>query len=621
MSELLIGTRRPGRHRRLRSLALLALLLAVAGFVSYLLYRRVVSYDRPTGGEPKGAPAARAVTRGQAGGPDVELAWGDCSLSHRGPLAVVRLAGSPYAQGACSGRLLGGRVARVSASLTATIDETVPLGGMIARALHHVRLRWRFRLLDDGTPDADLAEVSGIVRGAGQAGAGGAPGFEDLVRVQAALDVGQPPPWTPGAGYQAVARGLSFAVVGGAPTGESQHSGSGSAAGSGKGSGKGTGTAAAAARTRAPRLPTRTPDHRFLLGRSFGLPGAGDGGESAQDAPVVSLVHPDGAIAYASVGWPGLVGVVTGMNAQGIAVLVNPAASSDVRIVRAAEPIALIARDVMERAHTLDEAIAIVEHSSPLGAAGFLLADGRSRALAWVERSPGRVRVVRSPSPPSFGDVLITEPFLQDPDNDRARRSRPSPGRVSRAADLARRAQAAGPADVVAILRDAAEVDGSGLPAGHRGAIDDPEAVHTAVLDPVGMTLWVADGPGAGARFRAFDLASLLGAAAQRAVPPADVPADPARDPAVAREVVAARRDLRAARVARDAGHLGRARELAARALSWRRDLPEALLLSGQLARAGGDDAGARDDFRRYLEGGADDLAAEQQVRAFLGEE
>ncbi|HLU65689.1 MAG TPA: C45 family peptidase [Kofleriaceae bacterium] len=560
MSELLIGGRRPGRHRRLRSLAILAILVLLAALAGYFIFRRMVAYDEPSGSSPSG-PVVASVGEGGA-----SLTWGGCALRHEGGIAVVRLVGGAHTLGACHGRLLGGAVGRATAPLVGAVEASVPRDGLIAGLFHGARLRWRYRLLDDGMPPAQLEEIAGVAHGAGVS-------FEDLVRAQAALDVGAPSARAAGGGYRAVARALSVGV------------------------------------------PATGPS---LIGRTVSLLGAADGGEGARP-PLVRFVAREGAIPFASVGWAGQVGVVTGINARGIAIFVHPASSTDVKPTRLAQPAALIARDVLETAGTLDKAVAVVEQASPLGAAGYLIVDG-ARQVAWIERSPTRTRVVRSPSPVAYGDVLTTEPFAEDADNDRARRTRPSLARVQRAAELARRAPGAAAEHVVAILRDAAAPGGQELPPGHRGAIDDPSAAHTVIVDPAGLLLWVADGPGAGGRFRAFDLRHELRGEPPREALLAGQPADPARDPAVAEQVLAALRDLRGARDAAADDERGRARELVARALARRPDLPAALLLAGDLARAAGDVDAARAHYGRYLEVG-DDLAAVDQVRSYLREE
>ena len=207
--------------------------------------------------------------------------------------------------------LLGAAVARSSAPLGRAIDAAIPEGGFIGRLFDGARLRWRLRLVDDGMPAGQLTEVAGVVHGADRA-AGAAPGFEELVRAQAALDIGEPAAGSPGVAYGAVARGLSFAL----------------------GAGK-SGEAGAGA--------------RLVVGRSFSLLGAGDGGDAASGAVVVAFVRSDQAIPFAAVTWPGMVGAVTGVNAEGIAVMLHPAPSSDVRLTRAAQATPLFARDGLER--------------------------------------------------------------------------------------------------------------------------------------------------------------------------------------------------------------------------------------------------------------------------------
>jgi hypothetical protein len=609
VSELVIGSRRPKQQRRLRSLAIAAGLALLASLVCYFIYRRVVSYPEPTAELPSVAVSAGPAPHGAG---EWALFWGrECSLSHLGQLAVLRAVGKPHTLGACHGRLLGRAVTDATAPLSAVIRAAIPDEGLFGETRRGPRLRWRLRLLDDGTPPARIEEVAGVVHGVARGGPAQAPPFETLVRVQAAFDVGAPSGPSPGAEYGSIARSLSFVMTGaGAPASKPTPTATPPTAKPGAG-------APTAAKPAAGAPPPPPPPPRLLVGRSFSLFGADDGGDRAASAPLISLMRPEGAVPYASVGWPGLVGVVTGINAEGIAVAVHPIATADVRMTRQAQPLALLARDMLEHAHTLDEAIRLVEQAPPLGAAGFLVVDGRRRRLAWIERSPTRIRVVRDASPPVKGDFFTTEPFAAEMETERARRMRPSTDRVARTVELVRRAPPGGVEQAVAVLRDSARPGGAALPAGHRAAIDDPEAAHTVVIDPIDMVLWVAEGPGAGSRFRAIDLLREL-RGEPRPAPLADLPPDPQRDPGIAADVVTARRGLRAARAARAAGDLRLARELSARALARRADLPEALLLAGDLATADGDTEAARAFYRRALDLGPDRGGDDEEIRARL---
>ena len=284
------------------------------------------------------------------------------------------------------------------------------------------------------------------------------------------------------------------------------------------------------------------------IGRTVALAGLDDGGDD--EIPVVVIVHPEGRLAWAAVGWPGQLGVITGVNAKGIAVMVDPTRTSDVRPTRTARPVAFLARAVLEQANTLDEAIKLIESTPTLGAAVIVLVDGATGTWVVVERTPSKAIVERRPKTHVLGDLLTTNALAQDPENDRARRMLPTTARAS----IARRGscgrRCADVAAVAAVLRDQKGVDDSARPPGHRGAIDDGRAVQTVILDPASLAMWVGD-PRAGGRMRAFDLRHELRGDGDRAMPPADIAADPTVDPDRGREP--RRRARGAARCARRA--------------------------------------------------------------------
>lgn len=608
MADIVIGARRSSPQRNnLRSAAIAVALGLVCLLVANFIYDRVVSYAEPDvsvsdapllmdgpgeapgavsgpGPGPEASPAAGQETGeppGEAPGPHAPgqggavLAYGQSSLGHVGSIAVLRLRGIPQELGATHGRLLGSAIAAPGEALASTISHTVSGAGIFGRLTHDARLRWRYRFLDDGIPGHQLVELANMLGGA-RASDEGVPAYEGFVRQQAALDLGVPAPWSSGAAFRAVARSLSFVAT-----------------------------------------LRGTSGDRLLIGRTFALPGAADGGDAAAGRITVSFVAPRDVIPYASVGWPGLVGVVSGINAEGIAVMVHPVRTRDVKLTRPAQPMALLARDVLENARTLDDAIGILQHATPLGAAAFVIVDGNSRQWAVVERTPSRFGV-RHNQPSVVTDLLTGESFADDPENDRAARIRSSAQRTQRVQRLLGQ-RPAEPADVAAILRDRRSPSGVPLPLGHRGAIRDVGAVHTALFDASAMVLWVADGPDPGARLRAFDLRHELRGEGARPVPPGDLPADADYEPSVSHQVRVALAQVRQARRHWQAGRTRRAREMVQRALAHAPELPEALELAGDLARSSGDRSTARRYYQRYLDVGPDDLGAEEEVRALLG--
>jgi hypothetical protein len=192
----------------------------------------------------------------------------------------------------------------------------------------------------------------------------------------------------------------------------------------------------------------------------------------------------------------------------------------------------------------------------------------------------------------------------------------PTVGRVDRAARLLR-APLADLGAMAQILRDRRAVDESARPFGHRGVIDDGRAVHTAIIDPASLALWVAD-PHAAGRMRAFDLRHELRNEGERAAPASDVLAEAGIEIDRARSLAAARADLRIARAALGAGNHARAAEACARARARAPTLPEALELDAIVAQARGDLVRARASFQAWLDGGPDDPHGEERARAAL---
>jgi hypothetical protein len=433
-----------------------------------------------------------------------------------------------------------------------------------------MRLDWRWRFVDDGLVEQDRRMVAGLTRGA--AASGVELGYEDLVRDQAVVDIGVPSSRTAEAAHKSVARSLTVL----------------------------------AKQLNAPA--------RVWIGRTFSLPGLDDGGDA--EIPVLTIAHPEGRIAWAGVGWPGQLGVLTGVNAQQIAIMVDPARTADVRPTRTARPIAHLARAVLEQAKTLDEAVKIIETTPTLGTAVIVLVDGTSGTWVLVERTPSKAIVERHPKSPALGDVLTTNALSSDPENDRARRMLPTGPRVDRAMRLVKN-PLADVAALATILRDQRGVDDSPRPAGHRAVIDDGQAVHTVILDPASLELWIAD-PRANNRMRAFDLRHELRAEGDRPAPPADIAADPNADPDRITTLALARADLRAARGALGDGKRDRAAELCARARARAPQLPEAIQLDAMIAQARGDLAHARTSYQQWLDATADDPKGEERARAIL---
>jgi hypothetical protein len=244
----------------------------------------------------------------------------------------------------------------------------------------------------------------------------------------------------------------------------------------------------------------RTRDGHTLVGRNFDF----EGPLVLDERKAVFLMLEDGAIPYASVSWPGFVGTASGMNIEGVTIVIHGARAGEARAT--GEPVVQTVRDLLRNARTTREALALLAGHDPMVPHMLLIADADGDAVV-VERVPGERAFVRERS------AALTNhfegPAANDPKNRDVMRDSSTLPRRARLDELVARRDAT-PEDVVAILRDKRAAGGGALPLGHRSAIDALIATHSIVMDTTARTLWVSEGPHAAGRFIRFDLRKLL---------------------------------------------------------------------------------------------------------------
>ena len=122
-----------------------------------------------------------------------------------------------------------------------------------------------------------------------------------------------------------------------------------------------------------------SPDGVARLGRNLDFPAKG----VADKASVLLIVRPQGRYAFANVTWPGVIGVLSGMNEHGLCV-----ANMEIsRVVRppTAMPYILLYRMVLERCKTVDEAVELLKKTPRQSANNLMLMDAAgNRAVAEI---------------------------------------------------------------------------------------------------------------------------------------------------------------------------------------------------------------------------------------------
>ncbi len=247
-------------------------------------------------------------------------------------------------------------------------------------------------------------------------------------------------------------------------------------------------------------LGDKTKDGHVLLARAFDF----EVSDIFDSEKAVFFVEETGMIPFASVAWPGLVGVVSGMNVDGLAVVVHGGRAGEP--ARHGEPVVHALRRALGTCRNTAEAVAALAAGEPMVSHIVIVTDalGDTRVL---ERVPGRLQHdYRLP-----GAAVVTNHFIgpsaDDPKNQRVRRATSTLARAASGSRALKELEGkADAADAVRLLRDRRSGSGAPLELGDRAAIDALIATHGVVMDATDRVLWVSEGPHLLGRFVAFNL-------------------------------------------------------------------------------------------------------------------
>lgn len=250
-----------------------------------------------------------------------------------------------------------------------------------------------------------------------------------------------------------------------------------------------------------------TADGSGLLARAFDF----EVDEIFDRRKAVFLVRETGKIPFASVAWPGLVGVVSGMNLEGVAVVVHGGRARDPRAV--GEPVVHALRRVLSEARTTEQAAKLLAERTPMVSHIVIVTDAQGHSAA-IERAPGVADTVRPLAARAATTNHFESGLRDDPKNLRVRERTSTLPRRARADELLTRLPEAPVTPLLAaeLLRDRAGAAGSSLALGDRRAINALIATHGVVMQTGPRILWVSEAPHLLGQFRAFDLRRLLAA-------------------------------------------------------------------------------------------------------------
>ena len=221
---------------------------------------------------------------------------------------------------------------------------------------------------------------------------------------------------------------------------------------------------------------------------------------------VVIMCEPEGGIPFISVSWASMAGVVSGMNRSGISITINGAPSS--LPGETATPVAMVARDVLQKAHNLTNALDIIRNTRVFVSTLWLIGSKADGKFVVVEKTPEATNVREAD-----GDSIVsanhfqTEKLKDDSRNLRYIEEATSVPRYTRMSELIQTNRGAINATRTAeMLRDRNLPGGKFAGNGHRNTLNALIATHATVMDLTDGIFWAALPPNQLGKFVAFDV-------------------------------------------------------------------------------------------------------------------
>lgn len=242
-------------------------------------------------------------------------------------------------------------------------------------------------------------------------------------------------------------------------------------------------------------------DSTLIIGRNFDF----YMGDKFAHNKLVSFYQPDKGYRFASVGWPGMIGVLSGMNETGLTVTINAAKSA--MPTASATPISILTREILQYASTIDEAYAIAQKRKTFVSESILVGSARDGRAAIIEKSPETTALFTG----SGNQIICTnhyqsDAFSKDERNLENIATSDSPYRFARLQELLKDNTPIDSRKAASILRNRKGLDNADLGMGNEMAINQLIAHHSVIFLPEKQMMYVSTSPWQCGKYMAYDL-------------------------------------------------------------------------------------------------------------------
>ena len=245
----------------------------------------------------------------------------------------------------------------------------------------------------------------------------------------------------------------------------------------------------------------KSEDSTLLIGRNFDF----FVGDDFAKNKLISFVAPTKGYKYASVGWAGMVGVLSGMNETGLTVTLN-AAKGDIPTA-SATPISILAREILQYASTIDEAYQIAQKHQTFVSESLLIGSAKDGKAAIIEKTPSQIALFTSPN----NQIICTNHYQSDLYKNNKKNienieTSDSPYRFNRINELISLKSPLSPQKAADILRTQTGINDLNIGLTNEKSINQSIAHHSVIFKPQQKQMWVSTSPWQSGKYICYDL-------------------------------------------------------------------------------------------------------------------
>jgi hypothetical protein len=250
----------------------------------------------------------------------------------------------------------------------------------------------------------------------------------------------------------------------------------------------------------------KSSDGKLLVGRNFDF----YSGDDFAKNKIIQFTNPKTGYKFATVTWSGFIGACSGMNVKGLTVTINAAKSSIPK--DAATPIALLAREILQYAKNINEAIAIAKKRNVFVSESILIGSAFDNKTISIEKTPTKMDIYEVPN---SNEIICPNHYQgndlkNDAENLTNQIESSSLYRQIRLKQLLGKSKTINYLNAASILRNQKGINNKNIGLTNEKGLNQLLAHHAVIFKPQDKLMWISANPFQCGKFICYNLDSVF---------------------------------------------------------------------------------------------------------------